>query len=290
MLMVRRIFMALIVLTSVVVSASASDKSDGLKPQWMTSSLPTPKSSGYFLLSAQGTGKTLGEARQMSLFHLTEELEHKRGLTVDSKISAKEISERNSGMKVDSEFTLEISEKGKRIDVTCRVIDEYWEQKNGRYNVTRLYAVNDPAKTGKGMNNDVFRKTTSYGAAPVFYSLIPGVGQFYKGSNLKGGLILGGSAVGAAAIIMTENQRAIYARKMKEHPQHIDFYRNKKANWELGRNIAIGATAALYVYNLIDAAVAPGRRRVVVSKRNYDYSIVPFVYDEGLGLSLALNF
>lgn len=288
--MIRKTLIAIVLLVSIVAVGHAGDKSDGMKPRWMTSSLPTPKSPGYFLLSAQGVGKSLGEARQMSLYNLTEELEHKRGLRVTSNVSAKEIAERGSGMKIDSEFTIEITEKGKQIDVTCRVIDEYWERKDGRYVVTRLYAVNDPAKKGKGMNNDSFRKTTSYGAAPVFYSLIPGVGQFYKGSNVKGGLILGGTAVGAAAIIMTENQRAIYARKMKEHPEHIDFYRNKKANWELGRNIAIGATAALYVYNLIDAAVAPGRRRVVVSKHSYDYSIVPFVYDEGVGVSLALNF
>lgn len=288
--MIRKLIVAAVALLIAAPCAVAGDKSDNLKPRWMTSALPTPKSPGYFILSAQGTGTSLAEARQRSLFALTEELEHKRGLTVDSKLLAKETAERGGAMKVDGEFALEITEKGKRVDVTCRVIDEYWERNGGLYTVTRLYAVNDPAKPGKGSQNDSFRKTTSYGAAPVFYSLIPGVGQFYKGSGLKGGLILGGTAVGATSIIMTENQRAIYARKMKEHPEHIDFYRNKKANWELGRNIAIGATAALYVYNLIDAAVAPGRRRIVVDKRKYSYSLVPFIYENGAGVSLALNF
>ncbi len=273
-----------------ISSAIAADRSDNLKPRWVTSALPTPKSSGYIFISSQGSGKTLEEARQMALVNLTSKLEHERGLVVSSHVKVEKKSERNSAPRKNSEFTLEASEKGKQINLVCRVVDEYWERNHGSYLVTELFTVNDTSRPGQGSYNDNIKLTTSYGAAPVFYSLIPGVGQFYKGSNLKGGLILGGSAVGAAAIIMTENQRAIYARKMKEHPQHIDFYRNKKANWELGRNIAIGATAALYVYNLIDAAVAPGRRRVVVSKRNYDYSIVPFVYDEGLGVSLALNF
>lgn len=286
----RRVLTVIIGLLLCVAHSTAADKAGKMKPRWMTSSLPTPKSTGYFILSAEGSGKTLAEARQMSFYHLTEELEHSRGITVDSSISGKETEERNSGMTTNSEFTINIKEKGKRIDVTCKVIDEYSEYKNGHYTVTQLYAVNDPAQSGPGMQKDVFKKTTSYGAAPVFYSLIPGVGQLYKGSTVKGSVILGGSAVGIAAIIMTENQRAIYVRKMKEHPQYVDFYRNKKANWELGRNIAIGAMSALYVYNLIDAAVAPGRRRIVVSKRAYDYSIVPFVYDDGLGLSLALNF
>lgn len=288
--MVRRLFLIAMTMVMAISSAIGADRSDNLKPRWVTSSLPTPKSTGYIFMNSQGSGKTLEEARQMALVNLTSKLEHERGLVVSSHVKVEKKTERNSAPRKNSEFTLEASEKGKQINLVCRVVDEYWERHHGIYVVSELFTVNDTSRPGQGSYRDNIKLTTSYGAAPVFYSLIPGVGQFYKGSNLKGGLILGGSAVGAAAIIMTENQRAIYARKMKEHPQHIDFYRNKKANWELGRNIAIGATAALYVYNLIDAAVAPGRRRVVVSKRNYDYSIVPFVYDEGLGVSLALNF
>lgn len=288
--MVRRLLLIAITVVMAISSAIGADRSDNLKPRWVTSSLPTPKSAGYIFMNSQGSGKTLEEARQMALINLTSKLEHERGLVVSSHVKVEKKSERNSAPRKNSEFTLEASEKGKQINLVCRVVDEYWEHQHGMYVVSELFTVNDTSRPGQGSYRDNIKLTTSYGAAPVFYSLIPGVGQFYKGSSLKGGLILGGTAVGAAAIIMTENQRAIYARKMKEHPQHIDFYRNKKANWELGRNIAIGATAALYVYNLIDAAVAPGRRRVVVNKRNYDYSIVPFVYDDGLGVSLALNF
>ncbi len=288
--MIKKLTLIAIMMVIAISSAIAADRSDNLKPRWVTSALPTPKSTGYIFISSQGSGKTLEEARQMALVNLTSKLEHERGIVVSSHVKVEKKSERNAAPRKNSEFTLEASEKGKQINLVCRVVDEYWERNHGSYLVTELFTVNDTSHPGQGSYNDNIKLTTSYGAAPVFYSLIPGVGQFYKGSNLKGGLILGGSAVGAAAIIMTENQRAIYARKMKEHPQHIDFYRNKKANWELGRNIAIGATAALYIYNLIDAAVAPGRRRVVVSKRNYDYSIVPFVYDEGVGVSLAFNF
>ena len=273
-----------------VCPAAAADRSDNMKPRWVTSALPTPKSPGYIFISSQGTGKSLEEARQMALVNLTSKLEHERGLVVSSTVRVEKTSERNSAPRKNSQFTLEASERGKQIDLVCRVVDEYWERKHGTYFVTELFTVNDSSRPGQGSYSDNIKLTTSYGAAPVFYSLIPGVGQFYKGSNVKGGLILGGTAVGAAAIIMTENQRAIYAKKMKEHPEHIDFYRNKKANWELGRNIAIGATAALYVYNLIDAAVAPGRRRVNVNKRNYSYSLVPIVYEDGVGMSFALNF
>ncbi|MDE6696377.1 MAG: hypothetical protein K2K25_05815 [Muribaculaceae bacterium] len=287
----RRILIVIIGLLVSVAYSSAADKSSKMKPRWMTSSLPTPKSSGYFIMSAEGSGKTLAEARQMSFYNLTEELEHERGIIVDSRISGTETEERNSGMTTSSEFTININEKGKRINVTCKVIDEYSEYKNGHYTVTRLYAVNDPAQSGPGMQNDVFKKTTSYGAAPVFYSLIPGVGQLYKGSTVKGSVILGSAVVVGAGIITAESLRASYIKKMKEYPKFHDFYNNKATTWKNVRNVALGVGAGLYVYNLIDAAVAPGRPRVIVSKgKSYNYSLVPTWDGENVALAFTLNF
>lgn len=289
--MVRKILTAIFALLIAVPYAEARDKSDNMKPRWMTSSLPIPKSPGYFILSAQGSGTSLDEARQKSFFALNEELEHKRGLKVRSKIKDKETSERGGNMKVDSEFTIEIEEDGKYFEVTCRVLDEYWERKDGIYTDTRLYAVNDPAKPDKGSQNDTFRKTTSYGAAPVFYSLIPGVGQMYKGSTTKGGIILGSAVVVGAGIITAESLRASYIKKMKEYPKHHDFYNNKATTWKNVRNVAIGVGAGLYVYNLIDAAVAPGRRRVIVSRgKSYNYSLVPTWNGHNAELAFTLEF
>lgn len=269
---------------------SAAEKSDGLKPRWMTSSLPKPKSSGYIFLSAQGSGTSLEEARQRALVNLTTKLEHERGLVINSHVKIEKRAERNAAPTKNQSFTLEASESGKEINITCRVIDEYWERNGSQYLVTELYTVNDLNSPANGSYADNIKLTTSYGAAPMVYSLIPGVGQFYKGSNLKGGLMLGGTVVGAAAIVLCENQRAEYAKKMKEHPSYINFYRNKKSDWATGRNVAIGVTAALYAYNLIDALVAPGRRRVVVSKSKYNYAVVPAITGDSFGVAFALNF
>lgn len=286
----NRIVLALIALLLTAGAARATEKSDRLKPRWMTSSLPVPKSAGYIFISAQGSGRSLEEAKQMAIVNLTSKLEHERGLVINSHVKVEKRGDRNTAPQKRQEFTLEASEKGKQINLTCRVVDEYWERDGGKYLVTELYTVNDNTQPDKGSYSDNITLTTSYGAAPMFYSLIPGVGQFTKGSNLKGGLILGGTAVGVAAVILCENQRATYAKKMKERPQHFDFYRNKKSGWETGRNIAVGATAALYLYNLIDAAVAPGRRRVVVKKRHYNYAVAPVVYENGAGVGFAMNF
>lgn len=288
--MFRKFLVIVTLFLSLNTGLQAANKSDGMKPRWMTSSLPTPKSPGYIFISAQGSGSSLEEARQRALVNLTSKLEHERGLVVSSHVKIEKTSERNSAPSKNQSFTLEASEKGKEINLTCRVVDEYWEQSHGLYMVSELYTVNDFNAPGQGSNADNIRLTTSYGVAPMFYSLIPGVGQFYKGNNLKGGLMLGGTVVGAAAIVLCENQRAEYSKKMKEHPQFVDFYRNKKSNWATGRNVAIGVTAALYAYNLVDALVAPGCRRVVVSGKKYNYSFAPVFAPDSFGLGLALNF
>lgn len=284
-----RVLLVILLLFSTVVT-SAKEKSDKMKPRWVTSSLPAPKSPGYIFILAQGSGKSLEEARQMTMVNLTSKLEHERGMVISSYVKIKKTADKNTGAEKNSEFSLEASEEGKQIDLTCRVVDEYWEHNDGIYLVTELFTVNNSSQLEKRNNNDIIRLTTSYGLTPVIYSLIPGVGQFVKGSTLKGSLLLSGTALGATAILLCENQRATYTKKMKEYPQHFDFYRNKKSDWELGRNIAIGATIAVYVFNLIDAAIAPARRQVIVRKNKYNYALSPVIYNEGIGIGFAMNF
>lgn len=289
----RIIFLIAMVFLTCGISADAADRSDKLKPRWMTSSLPKPKSPGYIFVRADGRGKTQEEARHNALIHLRAKLEDDRQLEFEYEgviDKRKENTQSKGSSSKTSQFVFKSKVTGSKVVLTCKEVDEYWEYKNGIYTVDDLFTVNDAVGVADKRGIDDIRLTTSYGAAPVFYSLIPGVGQFAKGSMAKGGMILGGTAVGAAAIIVCENQRATYAKKMKEHPQHIDFYRNKKADWELGRNVVIGATAALYIYNLIDAAIAPGRRRVIVNKRQYEYSFYPVVLDDSFGVGFAMNF
>ncbi len=281
----------LLLLLLLAPSAMAAGKSDKSKPAWMTSSLPKPKSSGYIFVDASGSGKSLEEARQMAMANLTSKLEHEHGLSVSSVVSIDKQGSRATGFSKNQQFKLEVKEQGKMINITCKIVDEYWEKNGSTYIVTDLFTVNDKTQPENGSNRDDIHTTTSYGAAPVFYSLIPGVGQFVKGSPLKGSLFLGGTAVGVGAVILCENQRANYAKKMKERPQHFDFYRNKKSSWETGRNVAIGVTGAIYLWNLIDAAVAPGKKRVVVNRRSYAYDIAPVMFDNGsLGVGFAMNF
>lgn len=275
------------------VAVNAQQKSDRLRPRWLTTSLPISKSPSYIFIDASGIGNSLEEARQRAFINLSTKLEHERGIKVNSSVKIKSQAIRENGKRTQQthqSYQMECTENGKEINMTTRVVDEYWERDTQGYVCYVLYTVTDNNYTG-GSYDDAITLTTSYGARGLFYSLIPGVGQLYKGSKLKGGLIMGGSVACAGMIIVTENQRSSYIKKMQEKPNHKEFYNDKAGNWENIRNGFIGAAAALYVYNLIDAAVAPGRRRVIVKKKQYaDFSMVPVWNTDHVGMALVMNF
>ena len=131
--------------------------------------------------------------------------------------------------------------------------------------------------------------TSKYGAAGLL-SVIPSVGQFYKGSYVKGGLILGGEIIAAGGIILCENTRASYIKKMHEQPKYAAEYNSLADSWETGRNICIGVAAAIYVYNLIDALVTPGARRVKVEPSRVTFAPVPYADNNSIGIGVAMKF
>lgn len=274
--------------------AQAQIVSDKMRPRWITSSLPENISPSYTFISASGAGGSLEEARLRTFGNLTTKLEHERGIKVSSSVKVKSSSQRIGGRRSQQSsqtFQMECTEDGKNITLNTRVIDEYWErEKNGSYTCYILYTVADNNFSGGSYDDDI-RLTTSYGAKGFFMSLIPGVSQLYKGSKLKGGLILGGTAACAGMIIASESMRSSYVKKMQEKPVHKAFYNDKADLWCNVRNGFIGAAAALYIYNLIDAAVAPGRRRVIVKKgKTVHFGFVPTWEKNMTGMSLVMKF
>lgn len=185
---------------------------------------------------------------------------------------------------IKNDMTTINTAKGHEVPLHASYIDEYWKQdNNGLYHVQRLYA---KSELGRMPIYDDLSLTESYVSDPATWglALIPGAAQFHKGSYLKGGLILGGSVVLVGGIIFTENQRTDYIRKISgTHDANIKrSYITKSDHFATGRNICIGAAAALYVYNLIDAIVAPGARRIIVT---------PSATTGGqVGMNLSYNF
>ncbi|MDE6694122.1 MAG: hypothetical protein K2K05_12130 [Muribaculaceae bacterium] len=106
----------------------ADDSSDKSRPRWMTSSLPTPKSQGYIFVKATGSGSSLEEARQMAIVNLSAHIEHERGISVSSTVRIEKTGTRGGSPTKNQNFVLEASEHGKQIDITCKIVDEYWDR------------------------------------------------------------------------------------------------------------------------------------------------------------------
>ena len=279
---------ACLCLSLCVCGAVAQVKSDRYKPKWMTKGVPK-QTDAYLFERAYGDGSSLDEARQQCFVNLVTKLEHERGIVVTSRLKASSHVSRDNYTK-NKDFSMECEESGKAISLVCRTVDEYWTQRNGHYGCSLLYSVANMAYTDRP--GDMVYVTSSYGARGLWRSMIiPGWGQFHKGANLKGGLILGGTAVLAGGIVFTENQRAGYLRRMREtHDINlIRRYKTKRDNFATTRNVCIGAAAALYVYNLIDAVAAPGARRVVTVRGagGRSYAFMPALSADGTPVMTA---
>lgn len=291
--MKQRILFVFVCALMCLACGAQTSKSDRIKPQWLTKKLPESKSGTYFFLNAEGMGASLEAARQMALVNLSTRLEHERGLVVSSTVSGGSVQHRSTqGESYSStrEFSMTATEQGKAVNMKCRVIDEYWECRGGTYTCHVLYTIADQNMPDGGSYDDRITLTTSYGARGLVLSIIPGWGQIYKGSTAKGTCILAGEAVCVAGIIVCENQRASYHKKMLEQPRFAQTYNTKSDNWENGRNICIGAAAAVYVYNLIDAVAAKGARRVSVKKARQRFAFYPVADAEHTGMAFSMRF
>jgi hypothetical protein len=193
----------------------------------------------------------------------------------------------------DQKMVTETKSKGTEQKLYINEVAEYWKVRHGQYTLTTLYA---KSELGRAPLFDNVELTDKYGARGFIRSLIvPGWGQLYKGSTVKGSLILGGTAVLAGGIIFTESMRSDYANKItRTHDAAaIKSYTSKCDNWRAARNITIGAAGALYIYNLIDAIVAPGAQRVVVhnyGRRGGNFAVLPTPTENGAALSAQINF
>lgn len=269
----------------------AKSKSDKLHPQWVTRAVPESHSGTYIFVRAHGEGASFAGARQMAFVNMAQKLQQERGLTVNTSVLSKEKftqTQSYTNSSYQQEITMEVTENGHRLEIVCREIDDYWEEVDGKYSVDILYTVTDKNAYG-GSYDDQIKVTTSYGAAG-FLSIVPSVAQFYKGSVVKGSLILAGEVAAAGGILLCENTRSLYVKKMHEQPKYAAEYNSLADTWETGRNICIGAAAAIYVYNLIDAFTAKGASRVVVKRGRTALQAAPYIEQRSFGMGLTYKF
>lgn len=238
-------------------------------PQWMhklPKANPANKTYTFVRTSADAFNLDMGRSKCFQLLAIDQSLLNTLTISYSSKDFISATTETRSGKfneKLDQKTFEVITTEGKPIQVRARVVDEFFSSKKEM--MTTLYQV---AVTPDAVLDDV-RITTSYVSDPATWglSLIPGAAQMYKGSYWKGGFIMGGTAALVAGVLVAENLRNVNKGKIEQtHSADVKKQYNDRVNTcATVRNICLGGLAAVYIYNIVDAFVAPGARRVIVT-------------------------
>lgn len=269
-------------------------KSDKLRPTWISGDFPIPSNNTYMYEVHSAIGSTLEDARNKCYQELVTNSGNLTGAVIYEDFSSTVEAEQEYKNGILEEKIKEfnnaiIHSKSDEHTLYSICIDEYWEKKNGLFYVTRLYAKSE--LHGNPIFDEVEYKTDYVPTEGLVRSLVPGWGQIYKGSKVKGGLIIAGEAIGVGGIITSFSMKSSYEKLMKEDPKHLKDYSMSADMWQ---NIGYGCiafTVAVYIYNLIDAALAPGARRVIVLPRQQTMTLAPSVTMDGsVGIAMKYNF
>ena len=171
---------------------------------------------------------------------------------------------------------------GELINVKARIVDEYTERDGNLFYVYLL------VQTAKNVDND-FELVNVTDAYPFSARcLVPGMQQLYKGQTAKGVAFIAGEVACVGGIIVGESLRADYSNKAaaEHNARNKTTYIDNANTMQNVRNICIGAAAAVYVWNVVDALVSKGNKHVVLAHA----SLAPYASGSGFGLALNYSF
>lgn len=158
------------------------------------------------------------------------------------------------------------------------------------YELDELYAISEKDITPVFDN---FKVTRKYNGIPVALSLVPGLGQIYKGQAAKGYVILGAEVVFCSAIVFGEIYRNYFIRQGKKDPQYYASWKSKSNTLQTLRNVGIVFASATYLYNILDAAFAKGAPHVIISRpdnKPLDMVFYPGISTGNFGVTLSITF
>ncbi|MCR4919537.1 MAG: hypothetical protein K5928_06965 [Prevotella sp.] len=266
------------------------------KPRWVGNT-PQATNATYRFIEVVTYGTTAAEAAGKAMQQLATDQALRQAVSVNVQTGMLTTTRQQlTGGRLDeTEHTtldVKVSVSGKDIHLQARQVDQ-WNAglHSGSVEMHTLYqvAVTDRPRF------DRTQLTTAYGAAPVAMSIVPGLGQWYKGSRVKGALLFGGVAACGVGALLFENQRKSNMDKVAQNGgnlQLIKHYSDQANSNKTLRNVCLGAGAAIWLYNIIDAATAQGARRVLVgTDRGGTLSLQPTMMPGGQpGLQLAWGF
>ena len=262
------------------------------KPKWIGNT-PQELNRSYKFVEVVSYGMSIEGARMDAKKQLAinEQLQNAIRVNVETGIKTHEeetYKDNKESSLYHEEVDIKVSTTGETYKLQAYAVDEYNAgRENGMVKLHTLFMVAVQDKP----SFDRTYLTTNYGATPIAMSIIPGLGQWYKGSKVKGICMFAAEAAAVAGVIICNNEASTAEKNIKLEPKFAKHYEDKKSKWETGRNICIGAAAAIWVYNLIDAAVAKGARRVEVKPAGRSYvSLTPALNTDYAGLALTYNF
>jgi aspartate 1-decarboxylase len=269
---------------------SAQSGNSGKLP-WVEGIFP-PKSNAFDYRVARGEGHSLKEAREDAFNALLIDLGNKAGVSVNSETLTeikRDLNFSDATISYDEKETSTTTNRIEREGFTASFlkVGEYYEYTQDVYHIWELYEVS----TGKSFTPYIPEYTAHYGVRAAWRSaLLPGWGQMHKGSMTKAICIIGGEVALIGGIVAAENLRVSYMQKIKQthNASHIKTYAGRADTMSNIRNLCITGAAALYIYNLVDAIVAPGNKYLV--NRDNRLSLVPAADGTYAGIGLSLNF
>lgn len=254
-------------LLAILMPVLALAKTNVEKPSWVKGYFSEQPNSYIEVVSAEGDSEDDARAKAAQLIVERRSLATGRRNTVD-------ILNGNIVVNGHDELT-----------VKSRIVDQYAEQLgSGKYRVSLLTQTSkNPAFTYEPV-----RVTDKYKFSPRVF--VPGMAQLHKGQTAKGSLFIAAEVAAVTGICVFEGMRSSYESKIKQthNASEIQNYINKADNMKNIRNVMIGATAAIYIWNVIDGIVSKGKKHVEVGKNNLTFT--PYADNESAGLYMAISF
>ena len=245
---------------------------NNLRPKWIHQQVLVGEKCVFIIIHSEGESN-IRDARTAALADLRSKVLHTDIVSVNQSYIGKShdvYTSNNNAVSIisnqEDDGWMEIKIEGLPTDIKSRRIDEYTRKPDVGIEYYALIAIPEANAT---IDLSRLATTNNYASDPATWglSLIPGAAQMHKGDYLKGGIIMGSSVALTGGLIAFESLRSSYVAKISQtHSADVKkAYNTKAGNCATFRNICIGGLAALYIYNIVDAFIAPGARRVIVT-------------------------
>lgn len=265
--MVRRKSIITGLILTVVLFCGVTVRAQSLRPKWLNSGLSDLCFSYVEVVS--GDASTVNDARDKAASVIVQ----RRNLAAGAEVTVK---------VVNGQIT---SSGSQDMIVSARILDEYVEELD--YGGWRVYLLVQTLKHPQYSFESVVVTDDYPFSARTF---VPGMEQMYKGQKTKGLLFIVGEVVCVGGIIASESMRASNVNLINSthNAQQRATYTDNANMWQNVRNGFIGAAAAVYVWNVVDALVSKGTRYVKTG--DAALTLAPYATMETVGLALNINF